>query len=168
MHIPHIILTGGTINKIYDPVTEKPEIGPASIIPDYIERSIRPHTKPGFETLMLKDSLFFTKEDRATVLKAVNAAPSTKIIILHGTGTMQITAEYLHKNLGPQNPKTIILTGSIIPLKEFADSDGGFNLGFALGKIDTLAPGVYIGMNAHIFPAGTVRKNTKTAQFENL
>lgn len=168
MESVHIILTGGTINKIYDPVTEKPEIGAAEIIPNYIAGSIRPQNQPHFETLFLKDSLDFTDSDRAQILEAVENAQSNRIVIVHGTGTMQITAEYLHQNLRDDARKTVILTGSIIPLKEFAASDGGFNLGYALAQAEHLDPGVYICMNARTFPAGRVRKNIRTARFESM
>lgn len=168
MESVHVILTGGTINKVYDPVAEKPEMGEAAIIPSFIERSVRPQNPPRFETLFLKDSLIFTEEDRAAILGAVKNAPSRKIVIVHGTGTMETTAEYLLERLHDRDEKTVILTGSVIPLKEFAAGDGGFNLGYALAQVEHLPHGVYICMNAQVFKAGHVRKNVKTARFEAI
>jgi L-asparaginase len=66
---------------------------------------------------------------------------------------------------GQVGDKTVILTGAMYPLKEFAMSDAGFNLGFALAQAQTLPKGVYICMNAQTFIAGEVTKDTKVARF---
>ncbi|MEK7801383.1 MAG: asparaginase domain-containing protein, partial [Pseudomonadota bacterium] len=62
--------------------------------------------------------------------------------------------------------KKIVLTGSMIPLKEFAMSDAGFNLGYAIAEVSHLTAGVYICMNARTFKAGTVVKNFELGRFE--
>ena len=55
----------------------------------------------------------------------------------------------------------------MIPLKQFALSDGGFNLGYAIGQAQSLPAGVYICMHAKTFAAGKVRKNFEIARFED-
>jgi L-asparaginase len=85
-----------------------------------------------------------------------------RIIITHGTDTMEVTARALGQaNIG----KTIILTGAMVPYK-FGSSDGLFNLGSALGLVQTLPHGVYIAMNGRYFTWGNVRKNRSTGVFE--
>jgi L-asparaginase len=64
-----------------------------------------------------------------------------------------------------QLPKTIILTGAMIPY-EIADSDALFNFGFACGVAQTLAPGVYIAMNGQVFAWDKVQKNRSAGVFE--
>jgi L-asparaginase len=160
----HFILTGGTINKAYNPSTEKPEISDAPIIADYIHTAVKPHFQTSFETVCLKDSLDMNDQDRADILRAVQNAAAQKIIIVHGTSTMTITQDYL---AGKTEGKTIILMGAMIPLKEFAMSDGGFNLGYALAEAAHLPAGVYICMNAKTFTAGNVLKNHEASRFED-
>jgi L-asparaginase len=138
------IQTGGTIDKVY-PQTENThgynfEIGgPAFIsILEKINHAFK------FESLSIikKDSLDFTDADRQEVFNTVNGNDNENIIITHGTDTIYQTAEKLS---GIKNKK-IILTGAMLPA-EFSKSDAMFNLGLAVGAIQTLQfPGVYIAL----------------------
>lgn len=163
----HMILTGGTIEKAYDPVSEKPEFTSKSIIPGYLHDTIKTHMDLSFETICQIDSLQMTEEHRANILRSITHANARHIVIVHGTSTMDVTASYLAQNLIDNN-KTIILTGGLIPLKEFAMSDGGFNLGYAMAQAQAQPPGIYIAMHARCFPAGSVRKNIQKARFEEV
>jgi L-asparaginase len=167
MSVVHIILTGGTIEKAYDPLTEKPEFNHHSILPDYLNTVIKAYPDITFETLSQIDSVDMTDTLRDDIVKSVQCSSSGHIVIVHGTSTMSKTAIYLEKHLG-NHDKTIILTGAMIPLKEFAMSDGGFNLGYALAKVLDAPKGVYVAMNACLFPADHVVKNTKIGRFEKL
>ena len=82
-------------------------------------------------------------------------------LITHGTDSMSLTAESL---TGLSN-KTIVLTGALAPAR-FRVTDAVFNLGLALGAVQSLPPGVYLAMNGTIFPAGKVRKNREAGRFE--
>lgn len=160
----HILLTGGTISKTYDPATEKPEMDAAPTIRDYICDVIKPHRQITSQNICLKDSVDITDEDRADMATAIKSAEQSCILVVHGTSTMEITASYLAEALKTSD-KAVVLTGAMIPLKEFAMSDGGFNLGYALAQVQKLDPGVYICMNAHTFPAGSVTKDVQAARF---
>jgi L-asparaginase len=159
----HFILTGGTINKIYNPSTEKPEITDQPVIAHYLEHAVKPHVQLSFETICLKDSLDITPQDRADILRAVQKTNVKNIIITHGTSTMTDTLEFLD---GQTEDKTIVLMGAMVPLKEFTMSDGGFNLGYAMAQVQSLHTGVYICMNAATFKAGEVRKDAAAAKFK--
>ena len=161
----HFILTGGTIDKIYNPITEKPETNHKSVIPAYIENIIKPHKNITFETLCLKDSLEITQADRKKILEAINSTDIKKIIVVHGTSTMEETARYLEQNPPQDIDKAVVLTGAMIPLKEFPRSDGGFNLGFAIGAIEHIENGVHLCMNAQIFEPQNVTKDIETGRF---
>ncbi len=161
----HFILTGGTIEKSYDPITEKPEFRCTSIIPNYLSDIIKACTDLTFNSICQIDSLDMTDNMRSNILHAVKQTAAKNILITHGTSTMEDTAQYLAQNL-PDNDKTIVLTGAMIPLKEFAMSDGGFNLGYAMAQVQTADVGIYIAMNARLFDAGKVVKNVKIGQFE--
>jgi len=114
--------------------------------------------------LMLIDSLEMTESDRRGILEKCRDAVEDRIVITHGTDTMEVTAGTLGK---AQLPKTIVLTGAMIPYK-FGSSDGLFNLGSALALVQTLPRGVYVAMNGRFFGWNNVRKNRKTGAFEEL
>lgn len=115
-----------------------------------------------FETLMMKDSLDMTEADRALIAEACARAPESRIVITHGTDTMEVTARFLAERLAG---KTVVLTGAMVPYT-FGSSDGLFNLGSALAFAQALPPGVYIAMNGRCFPAAEATKNRRTGRFE--
>ena len=80
-----------------------------------------------------------------------------RIVITHGTDTMEQTAAVLGREL---TGKTIVLTGAMVPYT-FGSSDGLFNLGTAMAFVQTLGAGVYVAMNGRCFPWHSVRKNKK-------
>ena len=98
------------------------------------------------------------------ILENCEKCNDEKIIITHGTDTMEQTAQVIGKAI---NDKTIVLTGAMIPYK-FGSSDGLFNLGSALAFVETLPHGVYIAMNGRFFNWNNVRKNKKTGEFEEI
>lgn len=161
----HFILTGGTIEKIYDPVAEKLEFREASILPSYFDEKVKVAIDVTYETVCQIDSLDMCDHMRMKIKHAVDACPLQRIVIIHGTSTMEKTAAYLAENSGDPD-KTVVFTGAMIPLKEFAMSDAGFNLGYALAQAQSCPPGVYVCMNARTFRAGEVTKNTKEGRFQ--
>jgi L-asparaginase len=61
--------------------------------------------------------------------------------------------------------KTIVLTGSMQPAR-FRVTDASFNIGTAIGAVQSLAHGVYIVMNGRVFDPLKTRKNVKENCFE--
>ena len=110
------------------------------------------------------DSLDMQEEDRMKVLNSCTQTSSDRIVIVHGTDTMQDTAAVLGK---AALEKTIVLTGAMIPY-EFDHSDAFFNLGFAVSAVQLLPSGVYILMNGQIFRWDKVTKNRRIGAFEAL
>lgn len=157
-----IFVTGGTFDKEYNEIEGKLYFKDSHIKElltlgrckvDYV------HT-----TLMMVDSLEMTEADRHTILDNCRRCPEDKIIITHGTDTMVDTGRVLGT---AKLDKTIILTGAMIPFK-FGSSDGLFNMGCALGFVQSLPHGVYIAMNGRVFNWDNVRKNRKLGEFEEL
>lgn len=163
----HFILTGGTIEKAYDPITEKPEFRNNSIIPDYLQGIVKMYPKRIFDVVCQIDSVHMTDSIRDEIAKVIHDSPAEHIMIIHGTSTMQDTAQYLLNSMGVID-KTVVLTGAMIPLKEFAMSDAGFNLGYAAAQVLSLPQGFYVCMNAHTFKADEVTKNVQEGRFEVL
>ena len=110
------------------------------------------------------DSLEMTAEDRELIVRHSNRCKEKHIVITHGTDTMCETAGVLAQ---AEIDKTIVLTGAMIPYK-FGTSDGFFNLGAALGFVQSLPVGVYVAMNGRYFNWNSVQKNKATGFFEEL
>ena len=121
-------------------------------------------------TLMMIDSLEMDDDDREVILSQCRKCPRERIVITHGTDTMEVTARLLGQeiqNKQTMQDKTIVLTGAMIPYA-FGSSDGLFNLGSALAFAQSLPPGVYIAMNGRYFAWDNVRKNRDAGIFEEL
>jgi L-asparaginase len=157
-----IFVTGGTFDKEYNEITGQ-LFFKETHLPEMIDRS-RVTPPVNVQTLMMIDSLDMTAGDRTLIVNQCNSASEDKIIITHGTDTMAVTAAVLAEKV---TGKTIVLTGAMIPYK-FGSSDGFFNLGCALGFVQTLPAGVYVAMNGRYFNWDNVRKNRQTGQFEEL
>ena len=157
-----IFITGGTFDKEYNEITGK------LYFKDTHMREIldlgRSKLDVSIRTLMMIDSLDMTDSDRNLILENCVSTKGDQIIVTHGTDTMTDTAKLLATgNL----EKTIVLTGAMIPFK-FGTSDGLFNLGNALGFVQSLPHGVYIAMNGRCFDYEKVKKNKETGVFEAL
>ncbi|MEK7951087.1 asparaginase domain-containing protein [Luteolibacter soli] len=154
-----VLTTGGTIDKVYFDASSEYEIGEPTVPTVFREAGVTLEWR--LEPLLRKDSLEMTDADRAEIRRACAEAAEERILITHGTDTMSLTAEAL---AGLPN-KTIMLTGALAPAR-FRVTDAIFNLGLALGAVQSLPPGVYLAMNGTIFPAGKVRKNREAGRFE--
>lgn len=157
-----ILITGGTLDKVHDTITEGLvfEDDGQSQVSDVLRVGRCDH--PVQKILMQKDSLDMSDEDRAAILQAVLNAPQDRIIITHGTGTMELTAKYLDSKVGD---KTVILTGAMRP-QSLGKSDAGFNLGGAIISAQTLDYGVFAVMNGRVFQAAQVHKDTALGRFD--
>ena len=83
------------------------------------------------------------------------------MLVTHGTDSMVETAKVLSSLTG----KTIVLTGALNPAR-FRGSDAEFNIGTAVGAVQSLPAGVYIAMNGRIWDPAKVRKNVDANRFE--
>lgn len=162
----HIIKMGGTIEFI-DPAYEEINKNLMKLdtsIDSYLHNLIKPHFNFSSEVIVQKDSRDINEEDRAQLARAIRATSHANIMVTHGTFTMQQTAKYLEEQA--ISGKTIVLTGSMVPITGFTTSDAGFNLGFAVASFNNLEPGVYISMNGGVFNADEVAKNPDLFRFE--
>ncbi|MGJ8657622.1 MAG: asparaginase domain-containing protein [Akkermansiaceae bacterium] len=157
-----ILTTGGTIDKIYFDATSEYEIGEPTI--PHIFQEVGVHAEYDLEPLMRKDSLELTDVDREHISERCGNSRFNKILITHGTDTMCETAEHLVRAGGIEG-KTIVLTGALSPAR-FRVTDAVFNLGLAMGAVQSMPAGVYIAMSGEVFSAGNVRKNREMGRFE--
>lgn len=157
-----ILVTGGTFDKEYDMINGKLDFDETHV-PEML-RLGRCTVATDVRTVMMIDSLEMTDTDREVILHNCVNAPEDKILITHGTDTMQQTAAYLAAG---KLQKVIVITGAMIPYK-FGSSDGFFNLGSALAFLQTLPVGVYVVMNGRYYHWDNVVKNKKTGYFEEI
>ncbi|MEZ7496947.1 asparaginase domain-containing protein [Leeuwenhoekiella aequorea] len=156
----HILTTGGTIEGL-DYVDGKGITQSNISIQGFLDKA-----NIGFdytiESVFKKDSRAITDDDREQLVCKIKELTATKILITHGTFTMEDTAKYIGRlNL----KKTIVLVGSFI-LGSSENTDAQFNLGYAISSLQLLKPDVYIAMNGQIFLWNNVSKNLETNKFE--
>lgn len=155
-----IFTTGGSIDKIYtiDSVLVTGE-------PAVYEIMYQANVSIGYEieTILKKDSLDITDEERQMLVDRVRDDAATRIVITHGTDTMIQTAQLLTSI----TDKVIVLTGSMQPAA-FKHTDAIFNVGGAVMAAQTLPNGVYIAMNGTVFDPFCVRKNREVYRFEEI
>lgn len=158
-----VYVTGGTFDKQYNYITGELYFE-GTHLKEMFERG-RCSLDVDIKTLMMVDSLEMTEEDRGIIVHNCVRSKLDKIIITHGTDRMVETAKAL---AAAEIPKTIVLTGAMIPYAFGTSSDGFFNLGSALAFVQVLPPGVYVAMNGRWFPWDHVRKNRSTGLFEAI
>lgn len=161
MQTIQVFTVGGTIDKIYFDAKSTYEVGPPNIGEILEGLSLNPQFQ--VTSLMQKDSLEMTDEDREAVLSAVQSSDASRIIITHGTDTMVKTANLLSAAVD----KTIVLTGALEPAR-FKTSDAMFNIGSAITAVQTKEPGVYITMNGEVFDHDKVVKDVEKNRFVSL
>ncbi len=158
-----VIATGGTIDKSYGIGAGVRDLS-FSKDPAFTDilRVVQSVTEYPVVRLMAKDSLDMTDQDRRTIAAMCVAIPQNRILITHGTDTMDKTARAIAiKKLS----KTIVITGAGQPAV-MKGSDADFNVGFGLCSALLADPGVYIAMNARLFLWNTCKKNPATGIFE--
>jgi L-asparaginase len=157
-----IFITGGTFDKEYNELEGKLFFKDTHV-PEMLTLG-RSKLKLEVTTLMMIDSLDMTDQDRTLIVDSCTRAAEKRILISHGTDTMEKTARALGQVI---RDKTIVLTGAMVPYK-FGSSDGLFNLGSALAFVQSLPFGVFIAMNGRYFPWDNVRKDKQTGEFVDL
>ena len=155
------IQTGGTIDKDY-PQKNK---GYAFEIDEPAVSRILKGVEANFDyevkSLLKKDSLDLTDEDRKLIKETCEQSTYKKIVITHGSDTLPETGRYIGHIPG----KTIVLVGAYRP-ERFSNSDAHFNIGVAVGALNILQDGTFIAMNGSIMSPEMCRKNPKTGRFE--
>lgn len=156
-----VICTGGTFDKVYYDALSEFSIGEPMAGPLLEEAGVS--FNYSIESLLKKDSLEFTDADRDTLACCIRVSHENKILVIHGTDTMALSA----RHLGSVSDKTIVFTGAMQPAR-MRNSDAPFNLGFALGVLHCLPAGVYLAMQGQVFTPDNVQKNRQQSRFEPL
>jgi L-asparaginase len=155
-----IISTGGTFNKVYEPIT-------GSLTIDKTSRAVSEIASKwqcDFTLLSIigKDSLEMTSQDRLELLSVISHTEEENIIVIHGTDTMHTTAAYL---ADAEMEKRIILTGAMVPYS-IDPVEATANLTSAIGYMQKLSKsGVYIAMHGLFSPHEEIIKERSQGRF---
>ena len=119
--------------------------------------------KPPMAGVVYKDSLQMDMSDRKMIADIIFHSTEREFVIVHGTDTMEITAEFLAEIF---EDRVIVLTGAMKPF-EIDNVEASLNLGLAVGFATSCEKnGVYICMSGYIKPWNMIKKNKNLGRFE--
>lgn len=162
-----IINTGGTFNKRYDPIAGELVVPADDRAVESALASMRPNLDPVVSGAIYKDSLQMDDADRALLCGIVADVTERCVVIVHGTDTMDASAEALARWLGNESPKRVVLTGAMVPFS-IDPVEATANLALAVTAAGYLDPGVYVAMHGLVLPYARIRKNRETGRFEEV
>ncbi|WP_458699618.1 asparaginase domain-containing protein [Sulfurospirillum sp. 1307] len=157
-----IINTGGTFNKRYNPLKGELEVPNDSVAPENILQYFY-NLDYEITNIIHKDSLDMLESDREELVSLIKNNQHKKILIVHGTDTMDITAKFLEEKI---DDRCIVLTGAMVPYS--IDSvEANANFSMALGYlINDVKNGVYIAMHGLIDKHDKIFKNREIGVFQ--
>ena len=158
-----IVNTGGTFNKFYNPLNGTLEVDNGSRTLEEIASK----WLTSFEIINIigKDSLEMTNHDRLELLATLSRTDAEKIIVVHGTDTMLVTAAYLSD---ADLEKRVVLTGAMVPYS-IDPVEATANVASAYGYLCALKDnGIYIAMHGILDHFDNVAKDHQKGKFISL
>lgn len=156
-----ILNSGGTFNKRYNPLNGELEVPFDNSAVERVLQSVE--CDYNLAGVVYKDSLEMTINDRKILANIIMESTDDTFIIIHGTDTMHISAEFLSEIF---DDRKIVFVGSMKPF-EIDCVEASLNLGMAIGYARAEQKnGVYICMNGFVEPWLKIQKNTKFGKFE--
>lgn len=149
-----LIPLGGTIDFECDGLDSfRPR--QSSIIPDYLRDHVRINRDFSSTTPFIKDSRDLSNEDLRTIAELVSSVSQNNVLITMGMYRMWDVYDYLTTTCKEVlKEKRVVITASRIPLSITDYSDAGFNIGYSLGKIEFMNPGVYVSICGKVLDQG--------------
>lgn len=158
-----IINTGGTFNKIYNPISGLLEVRKDSFLLDDVLKILY-NIELEVKNIISKDSLDMTDSDREILVDCIEKS-GENIIIIHGTDTIDISANFIYQKV---KNKKIILTGAMIPMS-IDKVDGVVNFASAIGFLNAdIKNGVYISMHGSVAEFNKIKKDKIKGKFLNI
>ena len=156
-----VLNTGGTFNKRYNPITGQLEVPSDNIALDKIIKSCF-NVEFDIKNIVSKDSLDFTQEDRKAILENIKNSTSDKIIIIHGTDTVDLTAKFID---GKVEGKKIVFTGAMVPMS-IDEVEATMNFSQAIGFLNApIENGIYLSMHGSVIEYSKLKKDRSVGQF---
>ncbi len=159
-----ILNTGGTFNKIYNPLNGKLEVAKNN---EAIKNILKYQNNLNYDikAIISKDSLDINDDDRSLMLKEIQDSDCKKIIIVHGTDTIDKTAIFLEERI---KNKIIVLTGAMVPFS-IRQIEATSNFSIAVGFLfSNHKKGIYISMQGMVELHHKVFKNRKIGVFQKF
>ena len=156
-----IINTGGTFNKRYNPLKGQLEVPNDNIALNKILASCF-NVDYEVKNIVSKDSLDMDDADRQLITNAVRDSANDNIIIIHGTDTVDLTSEFLRKQI---SNKKIVFTGAMVPMSiDEVEATMNFSqaLGFLSAKVEN---GIYLAMHGVVVDASRLVKDRSVGKF---
>jgi L-asparaginase len=155
-----IINTGGTFNKRYDPIKGELFVPSDNQAVESILGSLV--VDISLQGVIYKDSLEMDAQDRTLLGETIAASDAQTVIVIHGTDTMNLSAEYIDTL---SLDKTIVFTGSMVPFS-IDPIEATANLSMAIGYAHNAGKGVYLVMQGVMGSFKQVKKNKSVGKFE--
>lgn len=155
-----ILNTGGTFNKRYDPVKGELFVpNDNEAVDTILESFVTPFAVQG---ILYKDSLEMDDDDRTLLGQTIIQSNEKIIIVIHGTDTMDLSAEYINRLA---LDKVIVFTGAMVPFI-IDPIEATSNMGMAIGYAQNGSTGVHIVMQGVMGSFKQVKKNKSAGKFE--
>ena len=114
------------------------------------------------KNIVSKDSLDFRQEDRETILKEIQNSTSDKIIIIHGTDTVDLTSKFIEDKIAG---KTVVFTGAMVPMS-IDEVEATMNFSQAIGFLNApIENGIYLSMHGSVIEHSKLVKDRSVGQF---
>lgn len=156
-----VLNTGGTFNKRYNPIKGQLEVPTDNIALDKIVKSCH-NVEFDIRNIVSKDSLEFTQEDRETILETILNSKNDKIIIIHGTDTVDLTSKFIEDKIAG---KKVVFTGAMVPMS-IDEVEATMNFSQAIGFLNApIEDGIYLSMHGVVVSASKLVKNRELGQF---
>jgi len=156
-----IINTGGTFNKRYNPLKGVLEVASDHRSLDKIISSCH-NINFTIHDVISKDSLDMTDVDRQVITDIVLESKDDKIIIIHGTDTVDLTSVFLKKQ---KLNKKIVFTGAMVPMS-IDEVEATMNFSLSLGFLSAeVNEGIYLAMHGVVVDAFLLVKDRSKGQF---
>ena len=156
-----VLNTGGTFNKRYNPIKGQLEVPTDNIALDKIVKSCH-NVEFDIKNIVSKDSLEFTQEDRETILENILNSKNDKIIIIHGTDTVDLTSKFIEDKIAG---KKVVFTGAMVPMS-IDEVEATMNFSLAMGFLNaTIENGIYLSMHGVVVEYFKLLKNRSLGQF---
>ena len=156
-----VLNTGGTFNKRYNPIKGQLEVPTDNIALDKIIKSCF-NVEFDIKNIVSKDSLDFTQEDREIILENIINSENNKIIIIHGTDTVDLTAKFIEDKI---ENKKIVFTGAMVPMS-IDEVEATMNFSQAIGFLNApIENGIYLSMHGSVIEYSKLKKDRSVGQF---
>ncbi|MBL0686776.1 MAG: asparaginase [Sulfurospirillum sp.] len=158
-----IINTGGTFNKKYNSLKGELEVSKDLQSLEKILKYFY-NLEYKIKNIIHKDSLDIKLNDRKKIVEIIKNVSDNKILIIHGTDTMNETAKFIAQHV---DNKTILLTGAMIPFS-IDNIEANANFSMSIGYLlSSCQNGIYISMHGLIDIHNRVFKNREIGIFQS-